>query len=83
MILYSVIASFLALSAGLFGYAHALSKGKNFGCLLFRDGQDYNFNYSSCEFSISGAALAAVGFAVLVNFMGIKLGYLNTYSDQE
>ena len=77
MIFYSVIAAFLALSAGLFGYAHALSKGKNFGCLLFRsrDGQVYNPNYSSCDFSISGAALAAVGFAVLANFMGIKIGY--------
>ena len=75
MIVYSVITSSLALSAGLFGYAHSLSKGKNFGCLLFKDGQHYNFNYSSCDFSISGAALGAVGFGVLVNLMGIKLGY--------
>ena len=77
MIVYSVITSFLALSAGLVGYAHTLSKGKNLGCLLFRDVQHYNFNYSSCDFSISGAALAAVGFGVLVNLMGIKIGYLD------
>lgn len=75
MIFYSVTASFLALSAGLFGYAHALSKGEKFGCLLFRDHPSYNSNYSACDFSISGTALSAVGFAVLINLMGIKLGY--------
>ena len=75
MIFYSVTAAFLALSAGLFGYAHALSKGKSFGCLLFRNDQVFNPNYSSCDFSISGAALAAVGFAVLANLVGIKVGY--------
>ena len=75
MIFYSVTTIFLVLSAGLFGHAHTLSKNNDIGCLLFKDGGGYNSKHSACYFSITGTALAAVGFAVLANFMGIKIGY--------